>query len=311
LTVIATPSSRRIPKPPLMANRIRSVEIRNRVLNPAEAEFFVHVVPERASEITEIRGHFRGPVCVYASTVEVRYPLQTLASREESLRKRVIIPEPSWWEPATPFLYNGTIELWEDGKLCDGVELRHGLRVLRRRENRLLLNGRVFHVRGTCYHRQSRADLVRAHQDGINTLLVPVASRHSEVWKLADELGFLVIVEVEDVGQDASLIASLAEHASSFGRVYCGGGASEKDLRAMLAARDRQADKPLVGVCWPAPEAIMNQDVDFVVCDSQNVDSLSNVGSPILVLTKGALAEEEVGASRSSFAGWICNAEKC
>jgi Glycosyl hydrolases family 2 len=294
-----------------MANRIRSVEIRNRVLNPAEAEFFVQVVPEHANETTEIRGHFRGPLCVYASTVEVRYPLQALASREESLRKRVIIPEPSWWEPATPFLYDGTIELWEDGKLCDGTEVRHGLRVLRRRENRLLLNGRVFHVRGTCYHRQSHADLARAHEDGINTLLVPVASRHPELWKLADELGFLVIVQVEDVEQDASLITSLAGHPSSFGWVYCGGGVSEKAPPAMLAARDRQADKPLVGICWPAPEAMMNKDVDFVVCDSQDVDSLSNVGSPILVLTKGALAEGEVGAPSSSFAGWICNAEKC
>jgi Glycosyl hydrolases family 2 len=294
-----------------MANRIRSVEIRNRVLNPAEAEFFVQVVPEHANEKMEMRGHFRGPVCVYASTVEVRYPMQPLASGEESLRIRVIIPEPSWWEPATPFLYDGTIELWEDGKFCDRTEVRHGLRVLRRRENRLLLNGRAFHVRGTCYDRQSRADLVRAHQDGINTLLVPMASRQPEVWKLADELGFLVIVEVEDVEQDASLTTSLAKHPSSFGWVYRGGVASENALRAILADRDRQADRPLVGICWPALEAIMAQEVDFIVCDSQNIDLLPEVRLPILVLTKGALAEEEIGASRSSFAGWICNAEKC
>ena len=156
------------PKPPIMANRIRSVEIRNRVLNPAEAEFFVQVVPEHANEKTEIRGHFRGPLCVYASTVEVRYPLQPLASGEESFRKRVIIPEPSWWEPATPFLYDGTIELWEDGKLCDGTEVRHGLRVLRRRENRLLLNGRAFHVQGTCY----RPPVARTSSEPTKTALI-------------------------------------------------------------------------------------------------------------------------------------------
>ena len=294
-----------------MANRIRSVEIRNRVLNPAEAEFFVYVVPEHANEKTEVRGHFRGPVCVYASTVEVRYPLQPLASREEALRRRVIIPEPSWWEPATPFLYNGTIELWEDGKFYDGTEVRHGLRVLRRRENRLLLNGRAFHVQGTCYHRQSRAELVRAHQDGINTLLVPAAAVHPEVWTLADELGFLVILQVQDVEQDSSLITSLAEHPSSFGWLYRGGGVSEKAPREMFTAPDPQADRPLIGICWPAAKAMMSPEVDFVICDSQDADSLPDVRAPILVLTKGALAWEEIGAPSSSFAGWIANAEAC
>jgi beta-galactosidase/beta-glucuronidase len=61
---------------------------------------------------------------------------QTFLSTEASGRQecsphlefRVIIPEASWWEPKTPFLYEGPVELWQDGVLCDRREISHGIR---------------------------------------------------------------------------------------------------------------------------------------------------------------------------------------
>ncbi|HYV36006.1 MAG TPA: hypothetical protein VE988_09910, partial [Gemmataceae bacterium] len=35
------------------------------------------------------------------------------------LAMRVVIPEPSFWEPECPFVYDGVIELWQDGVRCD------------------------------------------------------------------------------------------------------------------------------------------------------------------------------------------------
>jgi hypothetical protein len=36
-----------------------------------------------------------------------------------SLAARVLIPEPNLWTDATPFVYEGTLDLWQDGQRED------------------------------------------------------------------------------------------------------------------------------------------------------------------------------------------------
>src|SRR5690242_15175790 len=115
-----------------MDNRIRQIEVRDRSLVPAEAEVWIIVTAERQTPTTELRGRLMGPRCPYASTVEVAYPLRSLppgrASESPGLTRRVVIPEACLWEPVSPFLYQGPIELWQDGQSCDRLMLNHGLR---------------------------------------------------------------------------------------------------------------------------------------------------------------------------------------
>ena len=40
----------------------------------------------------------------------------------------MVIPEPSLWEPACPFEYDLTVELWEDGERAD-LRLLKGYRL--------------------------------------------------------------------------------------------------------------------------------------------------------------------------------------
>ena len=74
--------------------------------------------------MTQVRGRLTGPRCPYTTTVEVAYPFRE-HSRDYGeggsprLTLRAIIPEPSWWDPQTPFLYEGPVELWQDGRLVD------------------------------------------------------------------------------------------------------------------------------------------------------------------------------------------------
>src|SRR5919204_1388628 len=99
-----------------MSNSIRRVEVRNRSLSPAGAEVWVSVIPERRTPATEVIGRLVGPRCRYATTVEVAYPFRPFPRPVEGLpglTRRVVIPEPSFWEPASPFLYQGPVELWE------------------------------------------------------------------------------------------------------------------------------------------------------------------------------------------------------
>jgi hypothetical protein len=105
-----------------MTNRIVDLDVRTHRLSPTEAEVLVVVTAERTTPETTVRGRFVGPKCALSSTVEVAYPLRPLphnVAEMPQLSARVVIPEPSLWEPECPFVYDGAVELWQDGQRCD------------------------------------------------------------------------------------------------------------------------------------------------------------------------------------------------
>src|SRR5215475_12475840 len=128
-----------------MDNRILHIRLEDRSLDPVSAEVWVEVTPEQISPTTEVRGRFMGPSCPYASTVEIAYPLVPLRRPESiplaTLAARVAIPEASVWHPQTPFLYRGSVELQQDGQVCDRVTLAHGLRQISLKPPGLKING--------------------------------------------------------------------------------------------------------------------------------------------------------------------------
>src|SRR5262249_19936731 len=114
-----------------MSNRIKYLFVKNVRVNPVQADIDVTVYPETLANGTEVRGRLVGPTCVYASTVEVAYPLRESSREKESaphISLRVIVPEPSLWEQESPFLYRLVVELWQEGKLCDQKSLMHAIK---------------------------------------------------------------------------------------------------------------------------------------------------------------------------------------
>ena len=110
-----------------MSNRIRNVQITQRRWDAAEAELWVTVEPELLTPTSEVRGRLMGPRCPGITTVEVAYPLRPLPRPQPGqagLTMRVIIPDPVAWEPQRPFVYEGPVELWQDGQKCDQVPVR-------------------------------------------------------------------------------------------------------------------------------------------------------------------------------------------
>src|SRR5579883_857477 len=119
-----------------MTNRIRQCHWYPRILDPTLGEVAVAVYPQRLASRTQVRGYLTGPRCPYATTIEVAYPWRETSRTYEKegephISARAVIPEPSLWEPQTPFLYEGTVELWDNGKLSDRVAIRLGLRDLK------------------------------------------------------------------------------------------------------------------------------------------------------------------------------------
>src|SRR5437016_933315 len=118
-----------------MTNSIKDIQVWHDAMSPTEAEVVISVQPEQLLSTTQVRGKLVGPKCRYASTVEVAYALRE-SSREYAstgipgIICRALIPEPSLWDPISPFIYKGQVELWESGKQCQVVPFTHCLRAL-------------------------------------------------------------------------------------------------------------------------------------------------------------------------------------
>jgi hypothetical protein len=114
-----------------MTPRIRDIRIVNHRLDPHETELRVFVTVETATPDTEARGRLVGPRSVKASTIEISYPLRLVdRNRDESqttFELRVVIPEANWWSPEQPFVYEGPVDIWQDGKVVEQRAISHGI----------------------------------------------------------------------------------------------------------------------------------------------------------------------------------------
>lgn len=238
------------------SNRIVSVAVRDHWVDPTEAELWITVFPERITSTTEARGRLMGPRCLYSTTVEVAYPLRPFARLPEGLPglpRRVLIPEANLWDPVSPFIYQGLVELWEKGKQCDQVHVSHGLRSLGLATQGLRLNGSPFLVRGAARTQCSEEEAHRLHQAGHNTLLVPVSPTTVDLWDTADRVGFLMLGQVD--GSDASLrqAETLRGHPSCLGWVLSSDSMDSARLGAIASALNEGRPGHLVGMELDGP----------------------------------------------------------
>jgi hypothetical protein len=257
-----------------MENRILDVEIRDGAIAPPAAEVWVRAHVPEVTPTTELRGRLVGPRCCFASTVEVAYPLRPLPAAPEGFAPpfgRVVIPEASLWDPQSPFLYEGPIELWQDGRLQHRMTVSHGLRTLTLGPRGLFVNGRRLLLRGRFVDALTEAEALTFRAAGANLLVIPVSAATRPLWELADRVGFLVLGEVRtlDAGATSALAAlTKAAHAS------CLGWLVRSDYLGPLPGSH------VVGVLADRrPEAPLPPGVTFVAGNA----GLADLGLPLLI----------------------------
>jgi len=265
-----------------MDNHIRQIEVHDRSLISAEAEVWITLTAEQHTPTTEVRGRLMGPRCPYASTVEVAYPLRPLPpnralTKSTGVTMRVVIPEASLWEPESPFLYQGPIELWQDGQRCDQIRLSHGLRYFLLGEGGLRVNSRPLTLRGRIVSACSDEDALALRQAGYNLLVVPVEADTLPMWERADRLGFFVLGQLKDNSEGTRRhLEMLSQHTS------CLGWLIEVGKSPLL---DYLPPKTLLGlVCDTTTPHVPLGMVHFLVGPPE----LANLGKPLLVTGDGA-----------------------
>jgi hypothetical protein len=208
-----------------MDNRILDIQIEDRSLDPVSAEVWVTVRPQHRTPTTEVRGRLMGPSCPYASTVEIAYPLQLLRRPEQltpgTLRYRVVIPEASLWDPHSPFVYGGPVELWQDGRLAEKRTVRHGMRQIVISPRGLRINGKATRLEGRAVDHLDEPTALGLRQQGVNLLLVPLSEKALPIWDEAERRGFLVLArrKADDVPQN-ELLGVVRSRASYMGSVW-------------------------------------------------------------------------------------------
>jgi hypothetical protein len=248
-----------------MLNRIQEITIVNRRLDPNETvlHLFVHV--KNISPATEIRGRLMGPRCAYLSTVEIAYPLREVERNGSFVLTEVIIPEPSWWEPKSPLLYEGPLELWQDGQLCERNKISHAIRWLQMTSKGLKLNGRPFLLRGkvvepTC----SAMQMQQLHEAGFNTVFTTPDGACAELGSLGDRHGLFVSGEWNDAVQTS------------------GGIVRGLDILENSGLQNRNALQSQKGPNDP----LLPHNPAFTICREEDLLSLPDNVVPKIVLTK-------------------------
>jgi len=116
-----------------MSNHIRKTTLEIRRLSAVEAEVWIRVEVERVTPATEVRGKLMGPRCPGITTVEIAYPLLPLprasATEASTIIVRTVIDEPNMWSEKSPFVYEGTVELFEDGSCLERAPVSVGLKL--------------------------------------------------------------------------------------------------------------------------------------------------------------------------------------
>lgn len=182
--------------------------------------FYGGVTPNRATVYARLRdvpatpgmtlnGFIRGPHCLYSTTLPASIRL-TDAGPGETLLARAMVPDPCYWSPELPFLYDVHIELKRDGQVLASVDRVFGMRNFGARGQFLYLNGKRWTVRGATY--TTAPDLAAWH-DAPLSMYCPTPPGDA-LCHDASRLGVLLVVQATN-GPDATAeLQRLARHAA-------------------------------------------------------------------------------------------------
>jgi hypothetical protein len=302
-----------------MDNQIASVSIQDRRVNPATAELEIWVHPRRGTSEMHVRGRLVGPHCYYSSTVEVAYPfIEDLREWQKAalILLRVVIPEPSLWDPVTPFLYTGHVELWDNGRLCEQIQISHGLRMTPELGPQgLRWNGRPLSLHGVRRSHCGEDEALQLHRVGYNLILAPATLRAKAIWRMAEQFGFLVLGFIEDregYRQALEIEQSLRvrhKPVSCLGWVLAEPMLQDPDVRARHHYPAAEFKNRLFGVeLKQRPSGPLPPEIRFVVCEEALLPSLSDIRLPKLVSSPAPARSEEEKARTApppGILGWI------
>ena len=118
-----------------------------------------------------LTGRVTGPECLYSRTLASTIPLRDLGPGP-SLLAEAVVPDPCFWSPEIPSLYEVFVELWRDGQVIESATRQLGIRMFGCHGRNLFFNGRRWVCRGVFRSERFTHDL-SAWRDTATAMIEP------------------------------------------------------------------------------------------------------------------------------------------
>lgn len=158
-------------------------------VSPAEARAYVRI--PSAAPPSQFVGTIAGPRCAYSSTLQARIPLRA-ASSGDGVLLEAVVPDPCFWTPELPFLYDVKIT-HQAGDSEDSFAGVIGFRPLATLDRQLRYAGRNWVLRAANAGSVAESSLDAWHEQ---ELAMVVESPLDVLCQQASELGVLLIATI-------------------------------------------------------------------------------------------------------------------
>jgi beta-glucuronidase len=202
------------------------------------------------------------------------------------------------WRPGEGYLYELTVELWEDGNgPIDAYSLAVGVRTVEVDDARFLINGEPFYFRGFGKHEDAAArgraydgvfmvhDFALMKWVGANSFRTSHYPYAEEALEYADRHGIVVIDETPAVGINSGLAAGVfgAKPHKTFSEetINAGTQATHKQAIRELVARDKNHPSVVLWSIANEPESVTPESRAYfspLVAETRRLDPSRPVG---------------------------------
>jgi hypothetical protein len=237
-------------------------------------------------------GQVRGPRCLHAQTLPLTSPLVDLGPGP-TLLARALVPDPCFWSPDLPAIYDVTVNLLRGTELVASTRRELGFRSLGVRGRNFALEGKRFVLRGVSTH-STTAKLPRAWHEAAAAFVTndsdPTTLEEASQW------GSLAVVRVAESGEQAiARLRELSRFPSVGIAVVLGdlpAGFKRSDVAPnLLLANWISSDGPFHVAPWA--------DVQFVHADPDLLTAAGRIDKPI-VATRYLDRPLELDAARAA-----------
>ncbi len=194
----------------------------------------------------QLCGSLTGPYCEYAETLTAKF---SFADRGpgKSLLAMAVVPEPCFWTPEMPHLYQAHLQLKQGDKVLAEAQRRFGLRTLGIQGRNFFYDGKRWVLRGVLSSDVPPTELA-AWRDIDMVMLVrnPDEALASE----ASRIGVLLAAELD--AADAPTLRRLSQHAAIAFVVLPGNWEEPAEAVAhnLILVQRFGRDEPIVPAAW-------------------------------------------------------------
>jgi hypothetical protein len=161
-------------------------------------------------EGVKISGEVRGPRSRRAQTLPVTVPLVDLG-QGPTLLARAVVPDPNFWSPDNPAIYDVTVNLLQNGKTLATSRRSIGFRPLGARKQQFRSEAKNWVLRGVC----ASSTTAKSPAEWQSSASAYVADYHTDRFVEASELGVPAIADLNPHQDMALQLRQLALHPAA------------------------------------------------------------------------------------------------